>query len=50
MTFIVNQFKYKCNMNQIESTDEIAILKMILTNVKAVKGLTGTVKVKITNT
>ena len=37
MTFMVNQ----CNMNQVESTDELAILKMILTIIKAAKGLLG---------
>lgn len=41
MIFMVNQFKYKWNMNQVESTDETAILKMMLTIIKAVKGLLG---------
>ena len=38
---MVNQFKYKWNMNQVESTDEIAILRMILTIIKTAKGLLG---------
>ena len=41
MSFVISQFKYECNMNQVESTDEIAILKIILTIIKAVKGLLG---------
>lgn len=48
MTFLINQFKYEYNMNQVESTDEAAILNT--NNNQGCNRPIGTVTIKITNT